>query len=140
MTRLLIGLRSGLFGFDTDGDDAPVQLFRGIQPLSVAVDPVEPARLYCASYDRGVWRSEDAGSTWLPIRGRGMCHSLRRALSPTFPAGELVFFIPWRVVAENPARRKTATLELTQSQAETLAASRQRGLRGSIVPDVRDPK
>src|ERR1035437_11086586 len=31
--------------------------------------------------------------------------SLRRALSPTFPAGELVFFIPWRVVAENPARR-----------------------------------
>ena len=43
MTRLLIGLRSGLFGFDTDGDDAPAQLFRGIQPLSVAIDPVEPA-------------------------------------------------------------------------------------------------
>jgi hypothetical protein len=27
-------------------------------------------------------------------------NSLRRALSPTFPAGEMVFFIPWRVVAE----------------------------------------
>ena len=26
--------------------------------------------------------------------------SLRRAFSPTFPAGEMVFFIPWRVVAE----------------------------------------
>ena len=26
---------------------------------------------------------------------------LRRALSPTFPAGALVFFIPWRVVAED---------------------------------------
>ena len=25
---------------------------------------------------------------------------LWRALSPTFPAGEMVFFIPWRVVAE----------------------------------------
>ena len=25
----------------------------------------------------------------------------RRALSPTFPAGEMVFFIPWRVVAED---------------------------------------
>ena len=25
---------------------------------------------------------------------------LRRALSPTLPAGEMVFFIPWRVVAE----------------------------------------
>jgi hypothetical protein len=31
--------------------------------------------------------------------------SLRRALSPTFRAGELVFFIPWWGVAENPARR-----------------------------------
>ena len=30
---------------------------------------------------------------------------LRRALSTTFPAGEVVFFIPLRVVAENPARR-----------------------------------
>jgi hypothetical protein len=26
--------------------------------------------------------------------------ALRRAFSPTFPAGEMVFFIPWRVVAE----------------------------------------
>ena len=34
---------------------------------------------------------------------------LRRALSPTFPAGEMVFFIPWRVVAENPARRILAS-------------------------------
>jgi hypothetical protein len=31
--------------------------------------------------------------------------SLRRVLSPTFPAGELAFFIPWRVVAAIPARR-----------------------------------
>jgi hypothetical protein len=35
--------------------------------------------------------------------------ALRRALSPTFPAGELAFFIPWRVVAENPARRSLAS-------------------------------
>ena len=33
--------------------------------------------------------------------------ALRRALSPTFPAGEMVFFIPLRVVAENPARRSS---------------------------------
>ena len=31
----------------------------------------------------------------------GAERSLRRALSPTFPAGEMVFFIPWRVVAED---------------------------------------
>ena len=54
----------------------------------------------------GRWRRRD-------LRGRSINDGnfsstdmgLRRALSPTFPAGELVFFIPWRVVAENPARR-----------------------------------
>jgi hypothetical protein len=37
------------------------------------------------------------------------------SLSPTFPAGELVFFIPWRVVAENPARR-SSTCRLTRTR------------------------
>jgi hypothetical protein len=35
-------------------------------------------------------------------RSENLQHCLRRALSPTFPAGEMVFFIPWRVVAEEP--------------------------------------
>jgi hypothetical protein len=67
MTRLLVGLRSGLFGFDSDADEASAPLFVGIQPLSVGIDPSEPARIYCGSYDRGLWRSEDAGETWLPV-------------------------------------------------------------------------
>ena len=52
-----------------------------------------------ASY--GVARDSHPVST-TAVRGR-----LWRALSPTFPAGELVFFIPLRVVADNPARRST---------------------------------
>ena len=36
-----------------------------------------------------------------PIETALTVGGLRRALSPTFPAGEMVvFFIPWRVVAE----------------------------------------
>ena len=35
-----------------------------------------------------------------PDRIRADIIVLRRALSPTFPAGEMVFFIPWRVGAE----------------------------------------
>ena len=67
MTKLLIGLRTGLFTFEVDGADPPVPLFRGIQPASVAADPSEPTRLYCATYDRGLWRSEDAAETWIPV-------------------------------------------------------------------------
>ena len=33
-------------------------------------------------------------------KSRPWCWCLRRALSPTFRAGAMVFFIPWRVVAE----------------------------------------
>jgi hypothetical protein len=40
------------------------------------------------------------------VTGHGE-HSMSYSLSPTFPAGELVFFIPWRVVAAIPARRST---------------------------------
>ncbi len=31
-------------------------------------------------------------------RARPLCVTLRRSLAPNFPAGALVFFIPWRVV------------------------------------------
>ena len=49
----------------------------------------------------------------------------RRALSPTFPAGEMVFFIPWRVVAENPARRiSTCRLTRTRRLGGAAAAGR----------------
>jgi hypothetical protein len=41
-------------------------------------------------------------STLVIFRLGGDDGGLRRALSPTFPAGELVFFIPLRVVAEEP--------------------------------------
>src|SRR5450830_471879 len=47
---------------------------------------------------------------------------LRRALAPTFPAGALVFFIPWRVVAENPARR-ISTCRLTRTRRLVGAAA-----------------
>lgn len=64
MTRVLIGMRGGVFGFDAG--QAPRMLLPGVQPKALAVDPADPARVYCATYDRGLWRSEDAGGTWLP--------------------------------------------------------------------------
>ena len=39
----------------------------GLQPLCLAADPHEPARLYCGTFGRGLWRSDDAGDTWRPI-------------------------------------------------------------------------
>jgi hypothetical protein len=67
MTRLLIGLTGGLYRFDLDASGGPGPVLPGVQPMAFAMDPREPARVYCATYNRGLWRSEDAGETWLPV-------------------------------------------------------------------------
>src|SRR5258707_4709235 len=67
MTRLLIGLTGGLYRVDLDASGGPGPVLSGVQPMAFAMDPREPARVYCATYNRGLWRSEDAGETWLPV-------------------------------------------------------------------------
>ncbi len=36
----------------------------GSSPQSVAVDPSKPEVVYCGTFDRGLWRSVDAGDSW----------------------------------------------------------------------------
>jgi len=67
MTRLLIGLTGGLYTFDLGTSGGIKPKLPGLQPIAFAIDPGEPARVYCATYNRGLWRSEDAGETWCPV-------------------------------------------------------------------------
>ena len=81
---------------------------------------------------------------------------LRRALSPTFRAGEMVFFIPWRVVAEESGAahldlpglaggaaadsfsvifRFGATMELGRSERPTMRPLWSYGVDGADSPD-----
>jgi hypothetical protein len=39
----------------------------GLQAVCLAADPLRPECVYCGTYRRGLWRSEDAGRTWQPI-------------------------------------------------------------------------
>ncbi len=38
----------------------------GMQPECLALDPLQPERVYCGTYDQGMWQSTDAGATWKP--------------------------------------------------------------------------
>lgn len=67
MQSLLMGLTGGLFRYELEASARPIPVLPGVQPMALAVDPAEPTRVYCATYNRGLWRSEDAGETWLPI-------------------------------------------------------------------------
>lgn len=39
---------------------------QGKSPECIAVDPVDPARLYCGTYGNGLWVSTNTGGTWEP--------------------------------------------------------------------------
>lgn len=39
----------------------------GLHVTCLAGDPFHPERVYCGTYRRGLWRSEDAGRTWRPV-------------------------------------------------------------------------
>lgn len=68
MPCFFLGLSGGLYRFDTtSGDKEPKLVLPGMQPLALAADPSTPTRVYCATYNRGLWRSEDGGVTWYPI-------------------------------------------------------------------------
>lgn len=43
----------------------------GLPTQCVAADPLRPERLYCGTFGQGLWRSEDAGSSWRPV-GEGI--------------------------------------------------------------------
>jgi photosystem II stability/assembly factor-like uncharacterized protein len=50
------------------------QHLRDMSPECVAVDPHDPARLYCGTWGSGLWRSADAGRSWDRV-GEGIAHA-----------------------------------------------------------------
>ena len=62
----------------------------GLRPQCVAVDPGRPERVYCGTFGRGLWRSQDAGATWqLASEGITQSQVMAVAVSPVERAGEL---------------------------------------------------
>ncbi len=47
---------------------------RDKSPECLAVDPHHPGRVYCGTWGKGLWRSDDAGRTWNPV-GAGISHA-----------------------------------------------------------------
>lgn len=73
MKRILIGMADGLFSFEPDSTNLRSCLL-GVQPMALAIDPSAPGRIMCATYDRGLWRSDDHGVTWSPAGTPGKYH------------------------------------------------------------------
>ncbi|MBI4410468.1 MAG: hypothetical protein HY561_12215 [Gemmatimonadetes bacterium] len=57
---VLVVARSG------HGSWTAAERLEGKRPKCLAVDPLNPARVYCGTADHGLWLSDDAGRTWGP--------------------------------------------------------------------------
>lgn len=77
---LIVGRRNGRWTVESR--------LNGLQTQCVAVDPGRPERVYCGTFDRGLWRSADAGASWEPV-GEGIPYAevLSVAVSPLERAG-----------------------------------------------------
>jgi photosystem II stability/assembly factor-like uncharacterized protein len=68
MTRLMVGMQDSVLAIESSnaGWNSRESL-KGTQPQSVAFDPLNSGRAYCATFGNGLWRSDDNGQTWSNI-------------------------------------------------------------------------
>lgn len=74
MTQLAVATDKGLMVVRSQGSAwRSVEDLQGNDAQALAVDPLRPAIMYCGTFGRGLWRSDDAGGTWHPV-GDGITH------------------------------------------------------------------
>jgi hypothetical protein len=66
MTTIHVALEDGLLvARNGNGRWETEQRMEGMAPRCLAADPTHPERVWCGSVGAGVWRTEDAGASWL---------------------------------------------------------------------------
>jgi photosystem II stability/assembly factor-like uncharacterized protein len=74
----LIARRSGKWSVETH--------LSGKAPECLAVDPRDPARMFCGTWGHGLWRSFDGGKNWAQI-GEGIPYDVFTSLAFDLPEG-----------------------------------------------------
>jgi photosystem II stability/assembly factor-like uncharacterized protein len=74
MTCLVIATRAALLIVRQGKEWSVEEHLGGKIPVSIAIDPADPGRLYAGSEGQGLWRSTDAGRSWQPA-GPGIPHA-----------------------------------------------------------------
>lgn len=90
MTRIYVAMEDELLVVDrNNGRWHADQRLTGSSPQCVSVDLLRPERVYCGTFDGGLWRSADAGASWEPV-GEGIAQEIVMAVavSPVERAGD----------------------------------------------------
>src|SRR5919202_2663927 len=89
MTRIYLAMEDELLVIRQQTGDITVERHLvGRHPQCLAVDPERPERVYCGTFDSGVWCSDDAGNSWQPA-GQGISYEavMSVAVSPLDSTG-----------------------------------------------------
>jgi photosystem II stability/assembly factor-like uncharacterized protein len=68
MTRLIVGMHDSVLSLESSNNGwYSRKSLKGTQPQSIAIDPLNSGRVYCATFGNGLWRSDDNSLTWSNI-------------------------------------------------------------------------
>lgn len=74
MVKLYAALETALAAIEQRGGEWRVELhLTDVQPQCLAIDPARPQRVYCGTFDQGLWYSTDAGTSWRHVDA-GIAH------------------------------------------------------------------
>src|SRR5918996_4610351 len=67
MTAIMVGMQNSILVLNSSNKYEIRESLKGTNPQSVAFDPVNSGRVYCATFGNGLWRTDDDGQTWSNI-------------------------------------------------------------------------
>jgi photosystem II stability/assembly factor-like uncharacterized protein len=75
MTIIMVGMQNSLLVLESSNSGwNSRESLKGTNPQSIAFDPLNSGRAYCATFGNGLWRTDDNGLTWSNI-GKGVISS-----------------------------------------------------------------
>ncbi len=85
-TSFVLGMEKELLlASSVEGSWQVKSCLNGLQITCLAADPFSPERLYCGTFRRGLWRSEDGGASWQPIGDAGEVFSSAKEKGILYP-------------------------------------------------------
>ena len=67
MKTLTMAMDGAVLFFQEHGGRWRLEATLDVPANALAADPYHAQRLYCATFGKGLWRSNDAGKTWEPV-------------------------------------------------------------------------
>jgi photosystem II stability/assembly factor-like uncharacterized protein len=65
MTKLIAGMQNSILVLESSKNGWKTQeRLKGCEPQSIEIDPRNPERAYCGTFNDGLWKTDDGGQTW----------------------------------------------------------------------------